>query len=256
METYHPDREAVATTVIDNPSDICIRNQLRLTFFRDEITCAEKDVIISDCRETSVYITGPVRSLTVQNCKDCEINCMLVRGLSRVVGSEAVTLRVVTEKLCVERSSACTIQSYTSLPIAIDDGSKALTVSPFNVVWSRHRRLLKDSGYSLGSSSTWMEGILDDSVTILSPTLFRLVHFPEQQNHIPAPCLAIPIPPAYQAALELKISQMDEIRSGVLSTCTDANLPKVNAILAGHFREWLTTSRKIRPLVDTLRHRI
>ncbi len=234
--------------------EIVISNQNRITILKEEMPFdGDWKVLISNCRDATIYIGATVHSVTVTNCKECEIVIMMVKDFVNLTSSDSVTLRCVARSLSVDSSASCSIYAYTQGAIQFDGHSRDMTIAPFNTLWSKHSEQIETVDWINDiTTSMWMKDVDPKKCSVLDVSQYRLTFFPEFSN-ASSFVLAVPIPEAYEEGIRNKNALMEVLRRRLLATCSDTNLHKVNAILAGHFREWLTSSRKVRFMTDIVK---
>lgn len=235
-------------------SEIVISNQNRMTILKDELPFdPDWKVLISNCRDTTIYIGGTVESVTITNCKDCELVIMLAVTSINLNACDAVSLKCVTGSLQIEASASCIVHAYTQVPIKFGGNSRDISVAPFNVVWVRHSELLRGVSWIDASTvSMWSTDLDPNICSVVDAANYRLTFFPDFSTK-DIDILAVPIPQPYESSVRNKNASLELLRKRILSSSSDTNLHKVNAILAGHFREWLTSSRKIKCIIDLVK---
>jgi hypothetical protein len=50
-----------------------------------------------------------------------------------------------------------------------------------------------------------------------------------------------------------KQTQLQDLRNEILSISDESNVAKINSIIAGHFRDWITSHNKARTIVDIIK---
>lgn len=244
-----------------NNACIMIYNQSKATILEPSTNTdgAPVSVHIVNCVDTTVYISDAVRFVTIAGCTDCEIITMAVTGGMTINSCDKVTVRSVSASLRFENSTDCFAYVYTSRAIILTADTRGLTLAPFNVAYSLHESILnpKTGLYPDESHSvTWALPICctlsDPGYTLLAPDKIRLVNFPEFQPSSDAK-LAICWPEVYATAFRDKLAQNEILKSEICAIQDETSVNKVNAIISGHFREWLTTNNKTKTMIDIIK---
>ncbi len=219
------------------------------------------EVYIVNCSDTSIYIASQVRNVSVFGCSDVEIILMAVSGSVAVSFSDHVTLRCVCSYIRLDNSIDCKAFVYATKGATLTGDTRGIELGPFNVCYSRHRVLLATCGGLLSDltyATLWSQPICatlsEAPYVIHNPSAFHLVRFPEfapQQEQKLLVCL----PQVYEEAVKEKLAIIQTLKNEIGSIRDESDIQKVNSILSGHFREWIS-SHKLRCIVDILRSRM
>jgi hypothetical protein len=237
-------------------TSLVITNQTRKTFLRDDATseCIQSLSFIN-CTESTLFIAGLIGNAAIIGCTDCEIVLMATTGTLLVSHCDKVTVRSIANSIRLENSTDCTAYVYTPRGIILAGDTRGIQLAPFNVTFSEHTTVLAKAGIHPDSShaTTWSQPLcstLSDSPYVLvSPERFRLISFPENNNSELATCL----PQLYSDSVSRKIRSFEGMRSEILSLTDETSASKINAIISGHFREWISSNNKSRGLIELLR---
>ena len=243
-----------------NSRTLLISNQSKVTVLRDDHTSPVlTNVYIVNCSETTVYIASPVKNVTIVGCLDTEVVIMAATGSITCSHSDKVLIRAVASNLRLENTMDCSIFAYTMRAIILTGDSRGVTLAPFNVIWSRHELVLNsrtslhpDSSHATLWSQPICSTLTESPYVLLPPNKFRLSCFPEF-DAAAQPELAVCLPQIYSDAFKEKLKGLSELKLELLQIGDEANLNKVNAVLSGHFREWLTTNNKTRTMIDIMK---
>jgi hypothetical protein len=241
-------------------STLYISNQSRGAVFRlQQPDLTISDIYIVNCTETSIYVSEAIRNVSVVCCSDCDIYLMGVSGFCTLSNSDKVVIRAVTGNMRVENSTDCVGYIYTSRSVVLTGDTRGITLAPFNVLYSGHATIFQ-SGTGLHPDSShatlWAQPICctltESPYTLLPPERFRLVSFPEAKLHSDL-SLNVCIPQVYVDALREKQLSLESLRNAILTIPDEASIAKVNAVVSGHFREWLTNNQKTRIILDLVK---
>ena len=257
-----PPQQAVLTGHDKQHRCLLVSNQIRATILHSGKASVELSVQIINCSESTIYISDTVKFVSIAGCTDCEIVLVAVTGGVTVNYCDKVTVRVVTAGLRFENSIDCSGFVYSSRAIILTGDTRGITLGPFNVIYSEHEAGLKGKPglYSDESHAiTWTQPICstlsDSPYTLLAPDKIRLVCFPEFTP--PADCykLAVCWPEVYTIAFSNKLTQLHHLKAEIQAIEEAAAVNKVNAVISGHFREWVSSNNKTKTMLDLFRQR-
>jgi hypothetical protein len=247
------DGEATLLVTNINKSSILIDHHPESTVIRN--------AYISNCSDTVIYVSVPLQHVSIIGCVDCEIVMMAVTGATTVSFCEKVVVRAVTAHMRLENVIDTHLYIHTSRVPLLTGDTRGITLAPFNVVWSGHEALLTnrstlhpDSSHATLWSQPVCACLSESPYVLLQPTKFRLVYFPEFSPEV-ANCMAVCLPQVYSDALVEKMNQISELKREIQSISDETNTSKVNAILSGHFREWLSVNNKTKVIVDFIKQK-
>ena len=236
-----------------------ITNQSRTTIMHSWTPESKPaNVYVLNCSETTIYIPGPVQNVSIMGCVECEV--VILTSIGSVVASysDRVIVRVVASALRLESCTDCHAFVYTTKGIILAGDTRGIQLAPFNVVYSSHTDDLARAGLHPDSShaTLWCQPLCatlsESPYSLLAPNRLRLTHYPEL-NPRTEPKLAVCLPQIYADALMDKNASIMSLKSELASVTDPANIPKLNAIISGHFREWITSSNRTRTMSDFLK---
>ena len=235
-------------------------NLVKATLLQDDLTDTSlPNVYVVNCCESTIYIAYPVSNVSIIGCVDCEVVLMAATGTVVISYSDKITVRAVTSSLRLENSTDCSAFIYTTRGISLVGDTRGVQLGPFNVIYSQHEQLLGTRTQLYPDSShaaLWCQPLcatLSDSPYILiAPNKLRLVNFPEFKPN-PQASLAVCLPQVYADALVEKEKTVARIKQEIASVNDPSNLPKINAVLSGHFREWVTANNRTRTMSEIVK---
>ena len=238
---------------------VYISNHMRAVLLRSgKMDSAISSLYIVNCSDTSIYIAEEVQNVSIIGCIDCEIYLMAVTGSCTLSYSDKVVVRAVTRSMRIENSTDCFGYIYTTRSIVLTGDTRGITLAPFNVLYSAHESLLRSGTFLHPDSShatIWAQPICctltDSPFTLLPPSKFRLASFPELRSHAHL-TLRVCIPQLYADALKEKEANLEDFRHAILAINDEVSAGKVNSIISGHFREWVS-SNKSRAILDLVK---
>jgi hypothetical protein len=242
-----------------NLESVYIVNQSRTSIFlTDQVAQGCSNVYIVNCSEVTIYLAEAAKNVSIFGCVDSEIVLMGVTGSVILSFSERVTLRSVSTYVRLDNATDCCAYIYCMKGTVMTGDTRGIELGPFNVHFSRHEGLLGITGLLADAShaTLWSQPInatlTDQPYVLIAPSKFNLVRFPEF-SPIPSGRFAIHLPQIYAEAVEGKKQMLVKLRSEIASIPDETNISKVNSIISGHFREWITTNNKTKSIVEIVR---
>ncbi len=239
-------------------STLQIVNKNKGVLIRCDAKSAE-DVFIINCSETAIYIGDAVRNVYIFGCTQSEIICMAATGTVVVTHSDKVILRCVTNSLRLDNAMDCQIFAHTSRPPLLSGDTRGIELGPFNVLFSKHGDLMRSHLASAEKGSRvgcWSQPICAtlsaEPYVLLPPQRFSLFHFPEFSKP-QSLSFEVALPEVYVDAVKQRANQIAEIRAQIAAIGDPMVKSKVNAIISGHFREWVSSQNKPRDISELLK---
>lgn len=94
-----------------------------------------KDVVVSSCDSSTLYILQNVANATVSGCRDCTIVVGASRGLFRIVDCERCTIIVAARRIVMTNSLETTVYCYTPQPPLWIGDNRSCKFGPFNIAY-------------------------------------------------------------------------------------------------------------------------
>ncbi|XP_006636353.2 TBCC domain-containing protein 1 [Lepisosteus oculatus] len=221
----------------------------RQTVAKDSEKLAGANVKLHRCSEAYIYLLTPLRSVSVEKCRNTTVVLGPVQSTVHVQSCEDVCVVCVAGRLSVGASSRCTFHALTPTRPLLLPGNEALTLAPFHT----HYPSLEDHMASVGLAvvpSSWDQPLLLGSEGPLGNPPYRLLP-PSEFCPLVVPfemegdTTEIPggLPPQYQKALTAREQRVQNWQR----TVKEAKLNKeqrrqFQALVEQKFHEWLLES--------------
>ncbi|KAF4677507.1 hypothetical protein FOZ60_017305 [Perkinsus olseni] len=101
---------------------------------------------ISNCSETVIYLTGPIRFAAVVGCVDCDIVVLCCTCQVSVANCERCNIHTITTAIRLESGVDVNLYTLTRNPPVITGDCRGIKLAPFNVLYSGSAALLKTAG--------------------------------------------------------------------------------------------------------------
>ena len=244
-------------------STLLLTNLSKSTVLIDESACGSiGNAYIANCADSTIYVSVPLSHVSIVGCVDCEIILMAVTGAVTVSLSEKVILRSVSAHMRLENVIDTQLFIHTTRTPLLTGDTRGIIMAPFNVVWHAHEQLLvqhttlhRDSSHSTLWSQPICACLSESPYILLQPAKFRIVSFPDFSGNAPK-AIAVCMPQVYCDALVERQNMIAGLKREIQNVGDDAHITKVNAVISGHFREWLTSSNKTRVMSDLIKQKL
>ncbi|XP_010878281.2 TBCC domain-containing protein 1 isoform X2 [Esox lucius] len=232
-------------------SKIVLMSQVfRQTLAKDSDKLAGANVKIHRCSDAFIYLLSPLRSVSVEKCRNSTVVLGPVQTSIHIQSCEKVRVVCVAGRLTVGSSSHCTVHVLTPTRPLILPGNTALTLGPFHT----HYPTLEDHMASVGLAvvpNAWDQPLLlGVEGTVPDPGSYRLLP-PAELCPLVVPfrmdgdTCEVPggLPSVYQDALDQREKSVQDWQK----TVKDAHLNKeqrrqFQAVVEQKFHEWLLES--------------
>lgn len=217
------------------------------TLAKDSEKLAGANVKVHRCSEAFIYLLSPLRSVTLDKCRDCTVVLGPVETTVHMQSCESVRLVCVAGRLAVGSSTRCTIHALTPTRPLLLPGNVGLTLGPFHT----HYPSLEDHMASVGLAvvpNLWDQPLIyapdsalpdPGSYCILPPARLcpMVVPFLMEGDTCEVPG---GLPSAYQQAQEERQQRVRDWQK----TVKDSHLSKeqqlqFQALVEHAFHEWL-----------------
>ncbi|XP_041857605.1 TBCC domain-containing protein 1 isoform X3 [Melanotaenia boesemani] len=220
----------------------------------DKLTAA--NIKIHRCSDAFIYLLSPLRSVSVDKCRDSTVVLGPVEISVHIHSCHNVRLVCVAGRIAIGASSRCTIHSLTPTRPLLLPGNADITLGPFHTFYPS----LEDHMASVGLAvvpNVWDQPLLLGTDGLASPSLntsssldatcYRLL--PPSEFHM----LAVPfqmegdtcevpggLPPAYQTALNEKQKRIKDWQKTVMEAgLTKEQRRQFQELVETKFHEWL-----------------
>ncbi|XP_036401354.1 TBCC domain-containing protein 1 [Megalops cyprinoides] len=223
----------------------------RQTLAKDSDKLAGANVKLHRCSEAFIYLLCPLRSVSLDKCRNSTVVLGPVETSVYVQSCENVRVVCVAGRLAVGASSHCTLHVLTPTRPLLLPGNVALTLGPFHT----HYPSLEDHMASVGLAvvpNVWDQPLVigaegtpaadSPPYRLLPPAEFCSLVIP---FHTEGDTCEVPggLPPLYKEALDARESRVQDWQKMV----KDARLTKeqrrqFQALVEQKFHEWLLES--------------
>ncbi|NXI80099.1 TBCC1 protein, partial [Rhipidura dahli] len=237
---------ACSARVVPEVSPMVIMSQVyRQTLAKSSDTLVGAHVRIHRCNESFIYLLSPLRSVTIEKCRNSTFVLGPVETSVHVQSCDSVKVIVVCHRLSLSSTTGCTFHTLTPTQPLILSGNQAVSFAPFHT----HYPMLEDHMAQVGLATLpnyWDSPMLvcrdsgDSSVfRLLPPSDFYTFVIPFEME---GDTTETPggLPQEYQEAL----SQREQRVQVWQRTVKEAGLSRdqrkqFQALVESKFREWL-----------------
>lgn len=249
-------------TLIRSPKELLSSLPASVTASRPGLPPHEQtsraDVRFQNCNESFIYISAPVRRVTVTGCSHCTVfvaacavltleNCERVKIISgcrrvRIANSVDSTLHILTvrQPLLLGENHDLVLAPFNAL------ASDCLQWWPKLGIDRTKNRWCEPLSLAKGPYGVALSGGAVAGQSLMPPDTFFCITIP---SNVPLPASVVaaqanpcPLPPAYAASLQQKHKQVLDLRKEIAETEMSAAAPKVGAVFVSSLRDALCPS--------------
>eukprot|EP00397_Hematodinium_sp_SG-2012_P019748 GEMP01020310.1.p1 GENE.GEMP01020310.1~~GEMP01020310.1.p1 ORF type:complete len:516 (+),score=87.74 GEMP01020310.1:81-1550(+) len=226
-----------------------------------------KIVKVIRCDRAYVYITDPVKIVTISYCSNCQI---VIAGCSMLVLKNCSKMKVHVNAQSILISNSIDIVTHACVrnsPVVIGD-SRGLTFGPCNIISSRVDFCLRQLNIQPSSKDcmvSWSQptvmvpssssAVPTRTYTLVKPEDFCVLRVPEFEFGLPVNALILP--EIYRNAWSEQVKRVSEVQKTAIkclqAEAKDGSSPEDTHLHAGQlFRNWLVATGNMRQ-IDELR---
>ncbi|NXI52440.1 TBCC1 protein, partial [Chloroceryle aenea] len=237
---------ACSTHVVPEVFPMVIMSQVyKQTLAKSSDTLVGAHVRIHRCNESFIYLLSPLRSVTIEKCRNSTFVLGPVQTSVHVHGCDNIKVIVICHRLSLSSTTGCTFYILTPTQPLILSGNQAVSFAPFHT----HYPMLEDHMAQVGLATLpnyWDSPMLvckesgDVSVfRLLPPSDFYTFVIPFEME---GDTTETPggLPPAYQKALSQREQKVQIWQKTVKEAGLTKDQRKQFQVLVEHkFYEWL-----------------
>ncbi|KAM9804462.1 TBCC domain-containing protein 1 [Neosynchiropus ocellatus] len=206
------------------------------------------NVKIHRCSDAFIYLLSPLRSASVDKCRDTTVVLGPVETSVHIHSCQNVRVVCVAGRIVVGTSSRCTLHILTPTRPLLLPGNSDITLAPFHTFYPT----LEDHMASVGLAvvpNVWDQPLLLGAEGLVNPdaSCFRLLPPAEFYAqvvpfHMEGDTCEVPggLPPQYQAALVDKQKSIQRWQKTVLAAGLDKEQKsRFQKLVEAKFHEWL-----------------
>lgn len=238
---------ATNETVIERSGILLLTALNRSVVIKSQNECTGKDIRLSNCEESYVYINAAVKQISLINCREVTLYVAAVSKVVTMDKCELCTIALTSNMIRVGNSVDCSVYAYSPFPPVLYGDNRGITLGPFNVFYPEIIRMMEvaeipNSSFNPKCIHNWSAPIEMNSEQsghcyfLLQPKdFFRLV-LPTQFGGI-NPVLQL-TPEEFVNAMRIR----EEYFASIQSTIAKAGLNeeqerRLHLAIQGYFRE-------------------
>jgi len=214
---------------------------------RSSGTLEQAYIKIHRCQYSYFYLLSPLRSVSIEKCKNITVVLGPVEVAIMISGCENITVIAPCGRIVIGNSSLCTLNLLTPCRPLLLPGCEAISLGPYNTFYPKLEDHMKkvmipatinlwDQPVMAGhdthgeSSSTWF---------LLPPTDFAQFIIPFEMEG-KTTSIPFPLPSAYKKALDVKNKEYKQWLKSVNESTQDVEKKQsFQALVEQQFQEWL-----------------
>jgi TBCC domain-containing protein 1 len=228
----------------------------RSVTLKNQNECGNKEIRISNCDESYIYINAGVKQVSIHSCREVTVYISAVSGLATMDKCESCTFVMAGSLVRVGNSVDCTLHAYSPFPPVLYGDNRGVILAPFNVFLTELGSLLETMGIpSVNNnpkcSHSWSTPIeLNTEQTAQGYSLMQ----PKDFFKMVLPSAFGSLNPTVQFTPEEFVNAInirDEYFESIQNMISKANLNeeqerRLHMAIQGYFREWLVSTGNIK----------
>ncbi|CAG9315349.1 unnamed protein product [Blepharisma stoltei] len=250
-------------SVAERPGVLLLTGLNRSVVIKGQNECQGKDIRLSNCEESYVYINTAVKQISMINCREVTLYVAAVSKVATMDKCELCTIALASNMLRVGNSVDCTVYTYSPFPPVLYGDNRGITLGPFNVYYPEVIRMLEaaeipNSSINPKCIHNWSAPIEMNSeqsghcFTLLQPKDFFKLVLPSQfgaQN----PVLQL-TPEEFVSAIRIREEYFASIQGAIAKAgLNEEQERRLHLSIQGYFREWLVSSGHVKGPLELVR---
>ena len=228
----------------------------RSVALKNQNECNGKEIRISNCDESYIYINAGVKQVSIHSCREVTVFISAVSGLATMDKCESCTFVIAGSLVRVGNSVDCILHVYSPFPPVLYGDNRGVVLAPFNVFLNDLERLIESNGIPTSSinpkcSHNWSAPIelnteqTAQGYSLMQPKdFFKLVLPSAFASGNPTVLFT---PEEFVNAINIR----DEYFESIQNMISKANLNeeqerRLHMAIQGYFREWLVSTGNIK----------
>lgn len=251
---------AIANNISDYEDIIIMKNLSKCVTMKDA-SFNNKNVKISNCEDSYIYINSYVNTIKIANCTNCTIVVSAVSKIATIDKCENCNICIAANFLRIANSIDSTIYSYTMNETVLFGDNRGLILGPHAVWYNDMPVNLKAAKLTLNSPfltnfTNPCNMNKEQNFEIMNKKDFSVIitPFANDAQNVNMNNVYLLTPKEY---LDV-IRERELVLLKVKSMIKDANLQEeqekaLHVAIQGYFREWLVSSGNIKPLTEIVK---
>lgn len=275
--------------ILESENIIMIQGLTKSVTLRDSKTCNGKNLRISSCEDSYIYIDGCLENVQIINCVNSTIFVACAKKICTVDKCENVTFSIVCNVLRIGNTIDSKIHYYGPVnPIFFGD-NRSIFLGPNNVNYSdlienvklggipilnRHMNnfkspliMNKDNNINLHIMvpKDFFPFIFPNNYKVLPYQMIKDVELTanmknmeqkeviekKEENNLIVPILA---PSEYKDEIVNRYKKMSEMQAAIKNIGLNEDQSKnMHSLLQGYFKEWLMNTNSLKPITDLIK---
>ena len=251
------------------PSDSYQPDALHLTglnrsvSLKSQIECSGREVRITSCDESYIYVNAGVRQVSIINCREVTVFISAVAGLATIDKCESCTVVIAGSLVRVGNNVDCTIHVYSPFPPVLYGDNRGVVLAPFNVYLSELESLMESLGIPSVTvnpkcSHNWSAPIemnteqSGQGYLLLQPKdFFKLVLPSTFGSSNPTTQFT---PEEFVNAINIREEYFESIQNMISkANLNEEQERRLHMAIQGYFREWLVSTGNVKAPMELVK---
>lgn len=271
----------------EDNNTIFIQTLTKSVTLRDAMTCDGKNLKISSCEDSYIYIDGCLNYVHINNCVNCTIFISCVRKIVTIDKCENISISLTANVLRIGNTIDSKVYFYGPLnPIFFGD-NRSITLAPNNVNYLEFLENLKKGGIQLAqrhlnnfktpiilnkdnnmnfhimNTKDFFPFIFPNNYKTMPFNMIKELDFSNSMKNIDLDkkagedtSLMIPLlaPIEYKEEIIIRFKKIQEMQNIVRnSNLNDEQSKNLHSLLQGYFKEWLMNTNSLKPITELIK---
>jgi hypothetical protein len=248
MNTVYESLMRILMPTPPEQNDYCVIRQLEkcVTIKNEELL--NKNIHISQCKESYIYINTNVLNCKISSCENCTIVVAAVSKITSFDRCDKCNICVISNYTRISNMIDSNIYLYTAYEPVLFGDNRGLKLGPHNVSYIDLYAIAKESkitinvnGQDMFKNFVFMSTNTNEQATIIKPEEFSVLTVPFESKDFTYKLT----PKAYVNALEDRRRNFARIKDMIEKANLNNEQEKMfHLALQGHFRDYLISHNK------------
>jgi TBCC domain-containing protein 1 len=217
-----------------------------------------KNLLISNCDDTYIYINTNVSNCKISLCTNCTIVIAVASKIISIDKCEKCNICIITNFTRISNMIDSNVYLFSVYEPILYGDNRGLKLGPHNVTYNdlylhvkESRLTISQNSYKNFSLPIYLNNNNKEHVYIIKPEEFTTIVVPFD---VKDPFNYILTPKPYLEVVQKRYSNYNNIQKMIKEAGFQESQEKAfHTALQGFFREWLVTSRNFKPMNDLVK---
>jgi hypothetical protein len=256
-------KKLVVPGEISNAETVTLAGLNRSVSIKSQAECAGREVRITNCDESYIYINAPIKQVSFQSCREVTVFISAVAGLATMDKCENCCLVIAGNFIRVGNSVDCAVHIYSPFPPVLYGDNRGVVLAPFSVHMEELSGMMEASGIpSVGNnpkcSHNWSAPVemntehSGQGFALMQPKDFFRMVLP---NSFGASNPTVQFTPEeFVTAVNIREEYFESIQNMISrANLNEEQERRLHMAIQGYFREWLVSTGNIKAPMELVK---